>query len=108
MGIGALRHVVVFQVPATVADGDGGYTDTWIDLDPPWFVSIRPASVHDLERRAAGTVTATATHVIAGRYRPDVGLDARMIFDGRTFLITGVQNVDERGIDGAWFAVETV
>jgi SPP1 family predicted phage head-tail adaptor len=110
MAIGEYRHVVKFQVPTSVPDGDGGYIDGWADLDPPWAVQIRPATVRDLERTTAGTIVASATHVISGRYRADAAslIDAQMLFDGRTFRIAGVANVDERKITMHLFAVETL
>jgi SPP1 family predicted phage head-tail adaptor len=108
MGIGNFRHLVRFQTPASVPDGDGGYTDTWADLDPLWPVDIRPATVRDLERLTAGTIVAAATHVIAARYRPDVQIDARMLFNGREFRITGIANLEERGIEMRLFAIETL
>jgi len=108
MAIGSYRHVVKFQTPTTVPDGDGGTIETWADLLPLWGVSVQPASIRDLERRTAGTIVAAATHVIIGPYRSDVGVDDRMMFDGRTFRISGVKNVDERKITMELFAVETV
>ena len=108
MNPGRLRHLVRFQTPTTVPDGDGGYTDTWADLDPLWWVNIRPATVRDLERQTAGTIVAAATHVIAARYRPDVPINAQMLFDGRAFRITGIANLEERGIEMRLFAIETI
>lgn len=108
MAIGDYRHVATFQTPTTVPDGDGGMTETWVDLDPPWHVAIQPATVRDLERQAAGTIVATATHIIRGRYRADVKVDARMLFDGRTFRITGVATPKEKKLELWLFAVETI
>ena len=107
MGIGAFRHLVTFQAPGgSVPDGDGGFTEGWADLGAAWPVEIIPASVRDLETLTAGTVSATATHVITGRYRPDVTTAARVKFGDRIFVITGVQNVEERGIEMRIFAEE--
>lgn len=107
--IGQFRHVVTFQTGTTEPDGDGGVVDKWIDLDPPtWPVSIKPAAVRDLERETAGTIVAAATHVIIGRYRGDVDVKDRALFQGREFRITGIKNVDERGITMELFAIETV
>ena len=109
MAIGATRHVVRFQVGSTGPDGDGGTVETWIDLDPPlWDVAIIPATIRDLERETAGTIVASATHVIVGRYRGDITVECRMLFQGREFRITGVKNVDERGLVMNLFAKETV
>ena len=98
MAIGDLRHVGVFQKPGgQIPDGEGGYIDGWIDLTPaPWPVQITPATARDLERSAASTVVATATHLIVTRWRSDLDTSARMTFEGRIFSITGIQNVDER------------
>ena len=56
MAIGDFRHTVFFQKPGpAVPDGDGGYTQSWIDLVPPaWRVSIEPATSADLERVTVG------------------------------------------------------
>lgn len=108
MAIGEYRHVAQFQTPTSVPDGDGGMTETWANLDPPWAVAIQPATVRDLERHAGATTIATATHIIRGRYRSDVGVDARMVFGGRTFRIMGVANPQERNLELWLFAVETV
>lgn len=108
MEIGSYRHRVTFQNPgAAVPDGDGGYTQTWTDL-AEWYVSIQPASARDLERVAAGTVIATATHIIRGRYLAGVSTQTRMVFNGRTFEITGVSNLEERNILMELVAVEVV
>ena len=82
MAIGAYRHVVRFQTPTTGPDGQG-VVETWTDLDPPWAVSIQPATARDLERQTAGTIIATATHIIRGRYRADVGVDDRCLTGAR-------------------------
>lgn len=108
MAIGDYRHVVTFQTPTSVPDGDGGMTETWADLGSPWNVAIAPATVRDLERQAGATIIATATHIVRGRYRSDVTVDARMVFDGRIFQIMGVANPLERKLEMTLFAVETV
>jgi len=83
-------------------------TETWTDLGSPWNVSIAPANVRDLERLTGATIVATATHVIRGRYRSDVTVKDRMLFDGRTFEIMGVATPLERKVELVLFAVETI
>lgn len=108
MAIGEYRHVVTFQSLVKGPDGDGGIIETWTDLLPRWHVAIHPATVRDLERLAAGTTVATATHIIRGRYRSDVKVDARMLFDGRTFRIMGLASPKEKKRELWLFAVETI
>lgn len=109
MGIGEYRHVVTVQFPTTEPDGDGGTVEVWTNRTPPlWNASIRPATVRDLERQTAGTVIATATHVISGRYRPDIAVTDRIVLGIREFRITGIVNPKERGIDVILLAVETL
>lgn len=101
-------HRVTLQAPAAaVPDGDGGYTQGWTALDPPAiFVSIRPATAKDLERLAAGTVIATASHVITGPYHPQVTTATRIVFGTRVFQVTGVSNPDEGGVEMILLCVE--
>jgi head-tail adaptor len=110
MARGAYRHVVTFQNPApAVADGDGSYTQSWIDLEPAaWPVSIEQATARDLERVAAGTVLSAASYLVRGDLHPGVTTQSRLLFKGRPMSITGVHNVQERDITMELIAVEQV
>jgi len=108
MGIGNFRHVGTIQAPESVPDGDGGTIETWVDRPPAWPIDIRPATVRDLERQTAGTIVATATHVIHGRYRADVDVKCRVVFEGRVFQVTGLARPFERPINLLLFAKETI
>jgi SPP1 family predicted phage head-tail adaptor len=94
---GAYRHLVTVQAPGpAVPDGDGGFTETWPNADPPtWFVSIGTARVGG-EAAAAGTTIATASHLVRGRYRADVTTNTRLTIDGRVFNVIDVRDLDER------------
>lgn len=104
------RHTVVLQAPGpAVPDGDGGFTQSWTDLVPrTWKCSIEPATARDLERITAGTVLATATEILKGRYRADVTTQTRVIFGARVLSVTGVGNPEERNITLELAAVEIV
>jgi len=110
MARGDYRHLVTFQNPAPpVSDGDGSYTQNWDDLDPPtWYVSLTPATAASLERTALGTVTSMASHIVRGDVHPGVTTQTRMLFDGRTFSITGKVNSVERAGEMELGAVEVV
>jgi SPP1 family predicted phage head-tail adaptor len=99
--IGTYRHRVTVQNPgASVPDGDGGYTEGWSDADPATLdVSITPATTSDVERLTAGTVAATATHMVRGRFHPGITLASRLIFKGRTLNVIYVGNPDERDLE---------
>ena len=107
---GSTRHVVRLQRPgAPVADGDGGFTQVWTDLTPAtWDCSIEPATARDLERVAAGTVIATATHVLKGRFHAGITVATRVLVGGRQFSGTGVANPEERNLETIATAVEVV
>jgi head-tail adaptor len=98
MGIGAYRHVVTVQAPGLrVPDGDGGFTESWTDADPPtWAVNLAPATAGDGETAIAGTVLPTMTHLARGRYHPGVTTQARLVFEGRVLNILTVRNLEER------------
>jgi SPP1 family predicted phage head-tail adaptor len=98
MPIGAYRFVVTVQTPGPPgADGDGGYTETWQDATPPtWSVSIAPAAQGQHETKMAGTLVATGTHQVRGRYHPAVSTRARLLVGGRVFNVISVQDAEER------------
>jgi head-tail adaptor len=107
---GLLEHLVRFENPGPpVPDGDGGHTQGWEPLDPPeWYASIRPATVRDLERQTAGSITAVATHIVLADYHPGVTIASRVVKldDGRTFAVTGLANQAERDATMALFCQE--
>ena len=92
---------VTLENPATVADGEGGTSETWQPLTPPeMWVSIAPASQADLERAASGTVISTASHVIELLYHPGVTVQTRLRYTPpgraeRVFQVTSVRNPNE-------------
>jgi len=100
----ALRpHRVTLQNPGEpIPDGSGGYTEGWTDLNPPTLdVRISPATAADLERVAAGTITASASHLIVGPFHPDVTTRTRLLFTdihgaSHTYQVTGVSNRELR------------
>jgi head-tail adaptor len=100
MAIGAYRHRIEVQNPTPpVPDGDGGYTTDYAPADPPFVdASIESARASALERVTAGTVLATATHLIRTRFHPGISSDTRLVFEGRHFEVQSVLNVDQRDI----------
>jgi SPP1 family predicted phage head-tail adaptor len=103
-------HRVTLQNPGPpVSDGDGGYTETWTDLVPPAIsVKISPATAQELERVAAGTVLSTNTHIVKGPYHPQVTTKTRILYNGRTFSVTGGGSPDELNVELELVAVEVV
>jgi head-tail adaptor len=108
--IGSHRHVVSLANPGTATpDGDGGYVQTPVPLDPSeWHCSILPATAQDLERQAASTVASTATHILTGRYHAGITTQTTVMFKTRRFSVTGVSNPEERNIETVVLAVEMV
>ena len=104
MGRGDYIHRVKVQSLGREPDGEGGYLETWTDTPVDWFVSLEPASARDVEYETAGTIAATATHIVEGDFRADVDLEHRLWFHDfargvdRIFHITNVRNLDERHI----------
>lgn len=101
MPAGKRTHWIGLAGPGTpTADGDGGYTTTPVMLSPPYvYAAIQPASVRDLERVTAGTVTSTATHLVSMPYHPGVTTQTVITFGTRTFQVVGVTNPNEANIE---------
>lgn len=108
--VGKKRHLVYVQGPtAPVPDGDGGYTEGWGFLVPStWYCSIEPATTRDLERVASGTVISTASHVIKGRYHPQITVSTRLVYRGVVYQATGVSDPELRHIETIVLAVELI
>lgn len=101
IGLGDLRHQVTLKNPGPrVPDGEGGYTESQIELSPsPVWASIQPATARDLERRVASTMQASASHIVTMRYHPQVTTKTQLLFGDRVFFVNGVQNTDERNVE---------
>lgn len=111
---GTLDHRIAIENPgAPVSDGDGGFTQSWTKVvsaapDGNWWASIVPATVRDLERRVAGTVLATVSHVVTLRYNAAVLVTSRITYESRIFNVTGVVNPDEDDLETIALCVEVV
>lgn len=108
--IGERRHLVTLQNPGpAIPDGEGGFTQTWTDLTPAtWYCAIDPATARDLEKVTAGTILSTASHVLRGKYHAGITTLTRVLFNGRTFQVSGVANPEERGMETIAIATEVV
>lgn len=97
-GVGERPHRILLQNPGPpVPDGEGGYLQSYTDLTPSRMSArIQPATAQDLERVAPGTVQSSATHIVTMPYHPGVTTKTRIVFDGRTFTVSGVATPDER------------
>lgn len=88
MGIGAYRHRVTLEDPTGA-------------LEPvEWDCSLQPA--------AAQVVDGLASYVVRGRFHPGVTLETRVGFEGRTFQVQSVTDVDLRHVDMILMCVEVV
>jgi SPP1 family predicted phage head-tail adaptor len=103
-------HRVILQNPGPpVRDSEGGFTETWTDLVPPTLtVEIKGATAVDLERLAAGTVIAQASHIVTGPYHPQVTTKSRLLFNGRVFNVVHVGNPEERNAETVLLCSEVV
>lgn len=103
-------HRVTLQNPGpAVPDGDGGFTQSWTDLVPAAvFARIQTATARDLERRAAGTVISTASHIVTLPYHPQVTTKTRVLFNGRTFNVLGVADAEEGDVETVAICAEVV
>ena len=90
---GLLRHRVVIQTLSTAKDAIGGDAETWTRLATVW-AEVKPLSAR--EALEAQRMTSTASHFITVRYRDDLAPNMRVVWRGRTFEISQVENLDGR------------
>jgi head-tail adaptor len=110
-GVGIRPHRVWLQKPGPlVPTDDGGYEQSWIDLDPPkMFSRIEPSSAVDMQRLFAdSTVISTASHAVTLPFHAQLTTKVRLLFDGRAFMVTGVATTDERKAESVLACTELV
>jgi head-tail adaptor len=99
---GKRTKVVTLENPgAAVADGAGGFTETWAALDPPtaWAALDALASA-DMERLTADTLVASGTHAVTLPYHPGVTVQTRLTYTdpdrgARVFQVLGLRDPEE-------------
>jgi hypothetical protein len=90
MGIGAYRHVV-----------------TLTDLNPAQVLD--PSTWHcALQSAATQVVDGLQAFFVRGRYHPGITLETQLQFEGRTFQVQSITDVDERHVELVLMCVEVV
>jgi head-tail adaptor len=112
-GVGARPHRVTFQNPGpAVPDGDGGFTQAWVDLDPPQlFVAIEAATRLAYERNVpVGTSIYTATHLVKGPFHPGVTTKTRILYTtpagSRELHVNAVTDIDTESVEMSLLCTE--
>ena len=94
MPAGKLRHYIAIEQPVEVQDEQGGISRTWAEMVHAW---AEITALNASENTGQPQVRGMATHAIRTRYVASVSPEMRVVFRGRVFNITGVQDIDERG-----------
>lgn len=101
-------HRGQFQNPGPPVPDGTGWTQSWIDLPPPAWALITPASQAALEQIAAGTVLSMATHLVRVPYRHGLTTKSRFLVDGRQLNVIGIQDPQERHVELVLVCAEVV
>lgn len=101
-------HLITFENPGKPVPSGTTFTTPWVPLDPYDFAEIAPATARRLEQLAAGTVSATATHIVTTGYRAGLSIKSRVRFEGRIFNVIGLYDPEERHIDWVLVCAEVL
>jgi head-tail adaptor len=74
---------ITLQNPgAGVPDGDGGYTESWVDCVPATvYASMQPASARAMEYLGgSSSVQASATHIVRIPFHPQITIHSRVLY----------------------------
>ncbi|MEJ5079422.1 phage head closure protein [Ochrobactrum sp. MYb379] len=91
---GQLTAELALEAMQPVADGMGGYRETWFEIGTVWG-RIEPVSTS--QRDFGIRPRPEITHRILVRYRDDISSDKRFRKGGRIFSLRAVHDADERG-----------
>ncbi len=105
--LGDLRQAATVSNPgAQVPDGGGGYVLEYAQAGPGWRCQIEKATVRAAERHFAAAVIAKATHVLSGRYNPNIISKSRIAWTDRNGEAHSAEVLDVDDTEGQ--GVETV
>lgn len=97
-----LRHRLTIQTLSQVSDGQGGFTESWVD-GATLSAKIEPSK--GWERFQAQQVATPVTHKITTRYRSDLTTAHRLKLGARIFRIKELLNVEERN---QWLQIRAI
>ena len=94
MQAGALRQIITLQTPTESVATDGQRSFSYATSIVLW-ASVKNRSQ---DKSTAGDVQAAGVegYMVRMRYRDDVTYDSRIIYDGKTLQIVGIENENER------------
>jgi len=98
----------MFQNPGPPVPVGTGFAQSWIDLPPPAFARVTPATKAAVEQIAQGTVVSMATHLVTIPYRTGLTTKSRFVIDGRTLNVLGIYDADERHAELVLVCAEVV
>ena len=105
MKAGQLRHRIEFQERNETRGTQGSVVESWTTLAFRW-ARIVPLNGQELVN--AQQIKNTISHRIELRYWVDLTAKLRIVFNGRTFGIESVINIDERNREHHCFCTEEV
>lgn len=94
MQIGSMNNRIAIQAYTSVADGMGGFTNTYATWKTVWS-AIWPTSARDVIQGNAPTMA--VSHRIRIRYLSGLTTKHRVLFGTRYFAIVSIINPSEKG-----------
>lgn len=99
---GMLRSLITLERATSTPDGEGGFTDTWAQ-DPPGGVWAHVKPMSGSERWFADRITPGNRYRFVVRFRGDANgapyysAKDRIVYNGRTYGIEAVVDIDDAG-----------
>lgn len=90
--IGDMRHRILFQSGTKIEDEHQGHTIRWNDVAVVWAI-VEPISGNEFYY--SQQLKNTITHKITVRYRADINVEMRIIFEKRIMKIESMINLEE-------------
>ena len=89
--LASLRHRLVVQVNTQTTDAGGGLINSWATSTTIWGLIQTRA---EFESCRGGSASLSGTHVLKTRYNSALTADKRLTWEGNTFDISGVVDLD--------------
>jgi SPP1 family predicted phage head-tail adaptor len=90
MGIGDLKKRITFQKLTNIINDNGFEIENWIDVKTVW---ARVSNLYGKEYFAAAAVQAENTIKFLIRYTDGIDTDMRILFKGKQYNITSIDNI---------------
>lgn len=94
-----MRHYVDFQAKTEVSDGEGGFTENWVNISGAEGIPVEISPIRADRRAEMRSWNVVATHYIRSRSNITIDEVGRVVFGDRYFYVKTLEDIQTLDIE---------